>query len=613
MAEYQYRFECQSRDYSVYSLSSVGDDCGGGSGEGAPSVKGDVNINPVALRLFDQDILSIDTSGNISVCHSPVRDGSLLYGVLVLKGNRTYGRVKNRLCYQCIPHNRGLPAFLVPYEQKTVGHSKVQTNVFVEFRFTNWTEKHPIGALTRTFGEVSNYDAFATYSLHARGLMSSISPMTTHLRSVVSSETDLVGTLLRYYLHLERPIEDRRSWNIISIDPPGCIDIDDAFGITGDDNSILSIYIANVPLMIDALDLWKYISDRISTVYLPDSKVPMLPVILSDNLCSLLAGKERVAIAFDFSLSAGEAPTLSCSVVPCLINVATNYTYEDPTLRVLNTYLHSVEFINRVTDNRSGERIEFSDTHRTIEWMMIEVNKWVAQWCITNRRGILRTLSLATDNREPPAIDVVVGSGAGGETGDDDDVTHDLTQFLQYWNTNGGEYHSVEEFCFDRTTEVVAPTHAHIGSHYTHASSPIRRIVDLVNLTLIQQSMSLFQHSDDISTFLSRWMTSSKVAWIQQKMRDIRKVENDCGLMWMVTHSPERLEGHHPGLIIGADRYERRGMCGWNYSVYLYGMRKVFYYWSADELLCWTQHSFEFYTFEDSDRITEKVRIRHIE
>jgi len=597
MAECRYRFESQSRNYSVFSLIPVGDE-----------VNGDANINPVSQHLFDQDILSVDTTGNISVCHSPVRDGSLLYGVLVLKGNRTYGRIKNRLCYQCIPHDRGLPAFLVPYEQKTVGHSKVQSNLFIEFRFANWTEKHPIGTLTRTFGEVSSYNAFSTYSLHARGLMSSISPMTSHLRSMVSSETDLVRTLLHPYLHLEHPIEDRRSWNIISIDPPGCIDIDDAFSITGDDNSVLSIYIANVPLMIDALGLWGHLSDRISTIYLPDSKVPMLPVILSDNLCSLLAGKERVAIAFDFSLSAGDMPTLSCSVVPCLINVTMNYAYEDPALQALDTYLHSVEFINRVTDNRGDERVEITDTHRTIEWMMIEVNKWVAQWCLRNRRGILRTLSITTDNRGTPAVDVVVGSGAGvGE-----DVTHELTRFLQGWNTSGGEYHSVEEFCFDRTTDVVAPTHAHIGSHYTHASSPIRRIVDLINLTLIQQPVSLFQHSDDVSTFLSRWMTSSKVTWIQQKMREIRKVENDCGLMWMVTHSPERLEGHHPGLIIGADNHEKRGIYGWNYSVYLYSMRKVFHYWSADELRCWTQHQFEFYTFEDNDRITEKVRIRHI-
>ena len=52
-------------------------------------------------------------------------------------------------------------------------------------------------------------------------------------------------------------IEDRRLRPIISIDPAGCLDIDDAIGLykTGDGQTVLSIYISNVPLMINYLNL----------------------------------------------------------------------------------------------------------------------------------------------------------------------------------------------------------------------------------------------------------------------------------------------------------------------------------------------------------------------
>ena len=89
--------------------------------------------------------------------------------------------------------------------------------------------------------------------------------------------------------------------HIISIDPDGCVDIDDAFEIAQvDENTIaLSIYISNVPLTIDYLNLWEHMPRRVSTIYLPDRKRPMLPTTLSEGLSSLKEGTQRVALALD--------------------------------------------------------------------------------------------------------------------------------------------------------------------------------------------------------------------------------------------------------------------------------------------------------------------------
>ena len=36
-----------------------------------------------------------------------------------------------------------LPSFLVPYEIKNMGFSKVLTNLYVTINYDNWEEKHP--------------------------------------------------------------------------------------------------------------------------------------------------------------------------------------------------------------------------------------------------------------------------------------------------------------------------------------------------------------------------------------------------------------------------------------------------------------------------------------
>ena len=77
----------------------------------------------------------------------------------------------------------------------------------------------------------------------------------------------------------------------------------DGFGIEKMENYwCVSIYIANVFLWLETLGLWKSLSSRVSTIYLPDRKRPMLPTILSDNLCSLQENQTRFAFALDVVL-----------------------------------------------------------------------------------------------------------------------------------------------------------------------------------------------------------------------------------------------------------------------------------------------------------------------
>jgi exoribonuclease II len=99
-------------------------------------------------------------------------------------------------------------------------------------------------------------------------------------------------------------------------------------------NSILAklyivsvFYISNVTLLLDNLGVWKSFSDRVSTIYLPDRKRPMLPTILSDGLCSLVQEKTRLALVMDIFIVEGFV--LDIQYKNAKIRVAHNYRYED--------------------------------------------------------------------------------------------------------------------------------------------------------------------------------------------------------------------------------------------------------------------------------------------
>ena len=83
------------------------------------------------------------------------------------------------------------------------------------------------------------------------------------------------------------------------------VDFDDGFGIEPylkNNEQIgwrVSIYIANVFLWLETLDLWKTLVMGVATIYLPDRKRPMLPTVLSDTLCSLQENQNRFALAMD--------------------------------------------------------------------------------------------------------------------------------------------------------------------------------------------------------------------------------------------------------------------------------------------------------------------------
>jgi exoribonuclease R len=308
--------------------------------------------SPADYKLFINDIFSLEP---FTLLHSGIRSTKNIPGVLVLKGNKTYGRnASGKLLYKCIPDDKRLPTFLISYEMKHIGFSKVYINQYITFNFADWKDKHPHGVISQLIGGVDELNNFYEYQLYCKSLNASIQKFSKDTSKALKNHSHeaFIENISKKFPEIQDRT-DQSTWIIFTIDPPNSLDFDDAFSIrTLDDGMLLlSIYISNVTLWIDVLKLWDSFSMRISTIYLPDRKRPMLPTILSDCLCSLQEKNTRIAFAMDLRIDPHDNTIHDIQYINCKIKVTKNYCYEEPKLLMNPQYTNLLEVAKGLSRN----------------------------------------------------------------------------------------------------------------------------------------------------------------------------------------------------------------------------------------------------------------------
>ncbi|KAF8351411.1 SSD1 protein [Amanita rubescens] len=100
--------------------------------------------------------------------------------------------------------------------------------------------------------------------------------------------------------------KDMRNERIFTIDPATAKDLDDALSIKANEDGTfeVGVHVADVSYFIKpntALD--RDAKKRATSVYLTQRSVPMLPPALSEQLCSLVPGQDRLAFSVIFTLN----------------------------------------------------------------------------------------------------------------------------------------------------------------------------------------------------------------------------------------------------------------------------------------------------------------------
>ena len=461
----------------------------------------DQSPDPATNHYLHDDV--IDENGNI-ITKSSYRENKTIPGILVLENCKTYGRKNGRLLYKCIPDSRHLPSFMIPYDNKCIQFSKKPLNKFILFCFKEWTEKHPLAMITHVLGDVDNFDIFCDYQMYCKSLMHSITEFNKTAASAVkeieSAEMTTASTVSAAVLTKYPYIEDRRKYNVFSIDPENCTDIDDAMGIiTKDDEYIISIYISNVTVWMEYLQLWNVFSERISTIYFPNKRVHMLPTLLSEKLASLKQGEERFAFCMDIHFHNDTLQIQSIEYKNVIVNLERNYVYEEKDLLANADYNKIMDITKKLVSISVSNKKQITDSHELVEYYMIMMNHECGKILNSHKTGIFR-MTEASAGAVPLA-------GA---------VPHALAIFAHYETASYCTYENNKG-------------HSTISDTYTHITSPIRRVVDLLNITMIQKQLGLITCSDDCERFMNKWY--SRIDVINERMRSIRRVQNDCLLL----------------------------------------------------------------------------------
>ena len=127
---------------------------------------------------------------------------------------------------------------------------------------------------------------------------------------------------------------DLRHLPFVTIDPPDAKDFDDAVCLVNENGvQTLWVAIADVAHYVRAgTALDRAAAARATSVYLPHTVLPMLPPKLADDLCSLRAGVDRLAMVVAMELDEEET-VVNTIAYEAVIHVNANIAYDD----VLNT------------------------------------------------------------------------------------------------------------------------------------------------------------------------------------------------------------------------------------------------------------------------------------
>ena len=146
-------------------------------------------------------------------------------------------------------------------------------------------------------------------------------------------------------------------------------------------------------------------------------------------------------------------------------------------------------------------------------------------------------------------------------------------------------------------SEVCAP-HSQLGvDAYVHITSPIRRLVDILNQILFQKVVS-----EMCQTFLNKW--TQNLDEVNRATKDIRKTQMDCELLALVNKNgcPQEFSGILFDRTAVSARYE--------YAVYIEELKMFSRIKMEDRIENFTKSQFRIFVFEDEDRLCRKIRLK---
>lgn len=556
-------------------------------------------IGFVAVEGFDEDVVIEENNLNtalhgdeVTISLLPKQSGKRVSGEVI----KIVKRAKDK--FVGVLQKAGTNFFLIPDDAKMYRDifipgslsKKASEGQKVQVKMRGWNDpkKNPDGEVIQILGEKGNNNVEMHSIVLEKGF-----------------EVDFPAEVIAEANKLEKsekPIKieeikrrrDFRETVTFTIDPVDAKDFDDAISYKEIDENILEIgvHIADVSHYVrenTALD--KEAVKRACSVYLVDRTIPMLPEILSNDLCSLNPNEDKLAFSAVFKIEKNTAEIKDRWFGKTIINSNKRFTYENAqeTLdRKNGEFYEELETLNKIAKILQKEKfkkgaIDFEttevkfrldengkplevykkerlETHKLVEEFMLLANKEVAEFIFKAAKlkkgtaGIYRihdvpqpekiadlSLFLKALGHDLPVINGKVSS-------------QDINALLKRIEGSAEESLIKTATIRSMAKAIYSPDNiGHFGlafTFYTHFTSPIRRYPDLVVHRVIQN------HLTDAKISKDEFAKFKKIAENSSE-REIKasEAERTSVKMKQVEYMSERIGKEFEGTISGVTEW----------------------------------------------------------
>ena len=405
---------------------------------------------------------------------------------------------------------------------------RVRNNWKVLVRIIKWDDpkKNPEGRIVKVLGKKGDNDAEMESIVLEKGFQMKFPPK-------VEKEAELLGKISKPIPR--KDIDGRRDFRRITtftIDPEDAKDFDDAlsFKKVSDDVFEIGVHIADVSHYVrEGGRLDEEARRRGVSIYLVDRTIPMLPEVLSNDVCSLNPGQDKLTFAAVLTISSG-GHIQKAWLGRTIINSNRRFAYEEAQKALdekKGEYYDELNRLNELAKILRGKRMKMGaldfdkeevkfkldakgkplsvaqkprlDVHKLVEEFMILANKEVASYLSREVKRINKGASVYRIHGAPKkeAIDELLFLlrmlGHEIEVKGENISSKELNEIFE--KIKGKPEESLVKTVAMRSMAKAIYSIRNIGHYglalenYTHFTSPIRRYADLLVHRILERHL----------------------------------------------------------------------------------------------------------------------------